>query len=428
MKSKVLKLFSIAGIIALSASVGMAQNTESKNQPPNYTVIDLGTPLGGFFAIGQSINILGWVGGYGNLNYPNNPGQNQHAIQWRTSSKAIDLGTLGGPNSALYGTYSGFSETSNTDPLGQDFCEYGDFLICLPFVLKGKSLVPLPTLGGDSAVAFTNNNVGQAVGTSQTSTLDPSCLVDGLPQPPSYDVQGHLPAVWENGQVKALPLLRGDSAGQADGVNDLGQVVGQAGYCLYTQVHALLWKYGKVINLGTLGGAMNNVGGAINNFGVVTGNSGLSGDATYHAFIWRNGIMTDLGTLPGDYSSYGQAINDLDQIVGGSCDINGNCRPFLWENGTMTDLNTLIPANSNLYLLYANTINDFGEIVGYAFDQTTGNLPAFLAVVNHHAAADAPPTAPLSANAKITLPDSVRTALQQQLKRGRLGVRFTQPK
>jgi hypothetical protein len=87
----------------------------------------------------------------------------------------------------------------------------------------------------------------------------------------------------------------------------------------------------------------------------------------------------------------------------------------------MTDLNTLIPANSNLYLLYANTINDFGEIVGYAFDQTTGNLPAFLAVVNHHAAADAPSTAPL-----ITLPDSVRTAIQQRLKRGRFGVRFTQ--
>ena len=43
----------------------------------------------------------------------------------------------------------------------------------------------------------------------------------------------------------------------------------------------------------------------------------------------------------------------------------------------MIDLNTLIPANSNLYLLDASTINDLGEIVGYAYDETTGNLPLF---------------------------------------------------
>ena len=45
----------------------------------------------------------------------------------------------------------------------------------------------------------------------------------------------------------------------------------------------------------------------------------------------------------------------------------------------LTDLNTLIPANSPYYLVFANRINDAGEIVGMAVDQRTGNMHAFLA-------------------------------------------------
>jgi hypothetical protein len=37
---------------------------------------------------------------------------------------------------------------------------------------------------------------------------------------------------------------------------------------------------------------------------------------------------------------------------------------FLWEDGEMVDLNTLIPENSGLQLVYAESINDAGEIVG----------------------------------------------------------------
>jgi len=421
MKSKVLKLFTIAVFVALPVSIGLAQNQQPKNHPPQYTVVDLGTPLGGFFAIGMSINSLGWVGGYANL--PSNT--SQHAALWLYGS-TIDLGTLGGPNSALYGTYSGFAETSGSDPLGQDFCEYGDYLICLPFVLNFNSLVPLPTLGGYSAVAFGNNDLNQVVGTSLTATQDPSCLVDGQPQPPFYKRQGALPAIWENGRIKPLAPLPGDSRGTAYAINDRGQVVGWSGDCVSnTTAHALLWNNGKVVNLGSLGGVTNNVAASINNLVEVTGNSDLSGDATYHAFLWRNGKMTDLGTLPGDYLSYGNAINDEGQIVGASCDINGNCRPFLWENGTMIDLNTLIPANSNLYLLDASTINDLGEIVGYAYDATTGNLPAFLAVVCRDC--NEAQAAAVSAAAKVALPDNVRKLVQQRLKSGRFGVRMTQP-
>lgn len=424
MKSRALMLLTIAVFATQAVPVGWAQNTKPRNQPPSYSIIDLGTPLGGSFAIGMSINAIGWVGGYGNLTGDTS----QHALQWRYGS-AIDLGTLGGPNSALYGTYSGFSETTNTDPLGQDFCEYGDYLICLPFVLNFNSMVPLPTLGGYSAVAFDNNDFGQVVGISLTATQDPSCLVDGQPQPPFYERQGALPAIWDNGRIKSLAPLAGDSQGTAYAINELGQAVGWSGDCVSNRTaHALLWKNGNAVNLGTLGGVTNNVAGSINNFGEVTGNSDLLGDATYHAFLWRNDVMTDLGTLAGDYSSYGNSINDEGQIVGVSCDINGNCRPFLWQNGTMTDLNTLIPTNSNLYLLSASTINDRGEIVGYAYDQTTGTLPAFLAVVSSDATSGEISAASAGAADKISLPDNIRELLRRGWEKRRFGVRLIQPK
>jgi probable HAF family extracellular repeat protein len=51
----------------------------------------------------------------------------------------------------------------------------------------------------------------------------------------------------------------------------------------------------------------------------------------------------------------------------------------LWQNGVMTDLNTLVGPGP-LSLVYANDINDSGEIVGGASNSTTGDSPAFLAV------------------------------------------------
>ncbi|MGA7139075.1 MAG: hypothetical protein WBZ14_15470 [Terriglobales bacterium] len=415
MKSRAM-IFPIAAFLLLLVSVGAAQHQQSKNQPPQYTVVDLGTGLGGNGAIGMSINSRGWVGGYANVA----SNTSAHAVQWR-NGWAIDLGTLGGPNSALYGTNSGFAETDNSDPLGQDFCAYGDYLICLPFILKGNSLVALPTLGGNSAVAYLNNDFGKAVGVSTTSTFDPSCLIDGQPQPPFYLYQGYLPAVWENGRVNTVPLLSGDSAGEADGINDLGEIVGYSGDCLNDSIHSWLWRNGKAVNLGSLGGVLGSAAYGINNLGQVTGASDLAGDQTSDTFLWTEDKgMQDLGTLPGDYYSGGYAINDWGQIVGYSCDINNNCRPFLWQNGSMTDLNTLIPPNSNLYLLYASTINDQGEIVGYGYDQTAGNYHAFLAVASRDGEANGTAASAAPVSTAVRLPDNARTALQPRLMRGHL--------
>jgi hypothetical protein len=50
-------------------------------------------------------------------------------------------------------------------------------------------------------------------------------------------------------------------------------------------------------------------------------------------------------------------------VVGFSIDGKGPTA-FLWKDKVIRDLNTLIPADSLLHLLFAESINDAGEITG----------------------------------------------------------------
>jgi probable HAF family extracellular repeat protein len=72
-------------------------------------------------------------------------------------------------------------------------------------------------------------------------------------------------------------------------------------------------------------------------------------------------------------------IDNRGEAVGGSCPgPMGNCRAFLWKDNTFVDLNTLLPKDTPLYLLFAYSINDSGQIVGQAMTKS-GELHAFLA-------------------------------------------------
>jgi probable HAF family extracellular repeat protein len=401
-------LLPVALLATLSPSLGVALGQQPS---PNlgYDVINLGTPLGGTFASAQTVSLQGFVGGYSNVTGDTS----EHAVLWRINGTK-DLGTLGGPNSALLGGLSGFSETATPDPLGQDFCLLGTHVTCQAITVVNQSEVALPTLGGTGGTAFGNNDLGQVVGVSLTAIQDAGCLVGGQPQPPFYQVQQGLPAVWQNGKVTPLPLFSGDSDGFANGINDLGQIVGSTGSCFANPAaHAVLWSNGQVINLGNLGGAKNHQPAAINTLGQITGGSGLPGDQAQHAFLWQNGVMTDLGTLPGDMYSFGNSINNLGQIVGYSCDVNFNCRAVLWQDGSIVDLNTLIPADSTLVLNYAATIDDLGIIAGYAVDPNTYTDPAFVLYPNFGGFDQIHRR---QATSRVATPDNVRTLIQQRMK------------
>jgi probable HAF family extracellular repeat protein len=211
-----------------------------------------------------------------------------------------------------------------------------------------------------------------------------------------------------------------DALSVAVGINDNGDVVGASGTCGTPDtgalgVHAVVWRNGngQAFNLGGLGGVMNNVAFAINNAGQIVGESDPAGDATTYAVLWQNGAMTNLGVLSGDVLSVANDINAQGQVVGVSCDAGGSCRAFLWDKGVMMDLNSLIPPGSPLDLTYASGINDQGEIAGYAFDQSTGDAPGFLAILT--------PAAQIAGDSaqKIILPENIRAPLQRRLRLGR---------
>jgi len=316
-------------------------------------------------------------------------------------------------------------------------------LICLPFLWQNGVMTQLPTLGGPNGGVGQINSRGEVAGIAENSTKDKNC-------PPGVSVSGTGPQVldyeaviWgpQPGQIRQLPPLPGDTVGMALWINDNGQAVGASGTCANSALppiafgaHAVLWEAdGSVTDLGNLGGAVVNIGLAINNQGQVVGASSLTADATpfvsNDAFLWtRETGMRDLGTLPGDVNSVGLGINGRGEVVGESGDADGNSRGFLYQNGVMYDLNTLIPANSPLFVLFANAINSSGEIVGVGMTGG-GDMHGFLATPSSGEDVSGSLSA---ASERVTgpkaLPEDVRKLLQRRLRSGRFGGRLMGPR
>jgi probable HAF family extracellular repeat protein len=437
MKGKIVRLMVVLPVLAI-AFASMMPSANAQQHLTRYVVKNLGT-LGGTLSTALGINNQGWITGASNLTGD----QHEHAFLWY-QDRMLDLGTAGGPNSVSgfplkneRGLIPGISQTSGSDPLEENWnfhCDAYETVLCdgtdlinvgLLWYPGGKAT--MPTLGGNNSQAFGANNLGQVVGLAETTHQDANCVA---PQVLDYEAVIWTPS--EN-RIEALPPYPGDTASAAIGINDRGQAVGASGACAPISpsigAHALLWENGGLTYLGTLGGQLSNVGYAINNRGQVVGVSDLPGEVTAHAFIWQNGTMRDLGTLPGDFLSVAFSINNRGQVVGESCDINFNCRAFLWQNGTMRDLNTLIPSNSSLYLLFANDLNDDGEIVGQAIDEATGATPAFFVVpCDEERAKDEDCQASASsqmgtARPKIVLPETLREQLRRTQAFGRLPAR-----
>jgi len=65
--------------------------------------------------------------------------------------------------------------------------------------------------------------------------------------------------------------------------------------------HAFLYSNGFMQDLGTFGGA-NSLADGINDSGQIVGNADTSSSAATHAFLYSGGAMHDLGTLGGTKS------------------------------------------------------------------------------------------------------------------------------
>jgi len=361
-------LTAVACFVALGAGIGHAQQ---------YRVFNLGAPLGGSFAAANGINDLGWAAGASNLSGDNT----QHAVVW-IYGFPLDLGTLGGPNSAVLwpginnaGEAVGVSDTSSNDPNGEKWSCAAFFPsshtghTCVGFKWQWGRMTPLATLGGNNGFATNPNNRGQIAGWAENTVHDPTCV---SPQVLQFEA-----VIWEaNGQSHQLPPYPGDPDSAATGINDRGQAIGISGICQnavgnQSATHAVLWQNDTPIDLGSLGGTAWNTPMAINQQGQIVGFSDLTGDQNgdnpnFHAFLWvRPGPMQDLHTLTGDAISEALGINERGQIVGVSYAAGfSNPRAFIYQHDRMIDLNTLTGAHPPLYLQVAGYINDSGVIAG----------------------------------------------------------------
>ncbi|HEY2476117.1 MAG TPA: hypothetical protein VGI19_15120 [Candidatus Cybelea sp.] len=374
-------------------------NVRSKDGIRHYDLVTLDS-LGGSVSFAINVNSSGQISGTSLIS----GNQVMHAQVWEDPPPTIDLGTLGGPNSAIFqynhgspGQFVGWSETSNVDHNDENFCGFGTSHVCLGFSWQHGKMTSLPTLGGTNDNTNDVNHRGQMAGAAETSTQDPSCT------PPH--VLDYLGVIWQpNGQVTTLPPYSGDTVSYAYTITQSGQdAVGNSGSCAVPTTHAVLWQTASSpVNLGTLGGSVN-VALDINNRRQIIGNSDLYGNMVTHTFLWQRGTMRDLGTLPGDLDSFAGGINDEGQVVGQSCDASGNCRGYLWQNGSIYDLNTLIAPNKNVNIPFGSNINDSGQITGATVDtqgieQAVVLVPRGSGYVLRHG---------VSAR-KVTLPESLR--------------------
>ena len=165
-----------------------------------------------------------------------------------------------------------------------------------------------------------------------------------------------------------LGTLGGDY-NYANGLNDLGQVVGRVGFTSNSPWHAYLYTFGSPLkDLGTLGGLYSEAYG-INNLGQITGtaeNSARFPRAFRTAPNATIALTNDLGSLGGKYVN-GRVINDAGQVAG-LASIADESASHLFRTEPNADIN---PATDDLGTLSGGThivpldINSFGDLVGW---------------------------------------------------------------
>ena len=252
-------------------------------------------------------------------------------------------------------------------------------------------LVDLGTLGGPQSIIFgltrPLNNGGEVTGCADTSTLDPNNPQNPYFGQPNYS-NGLDPYIqhafrWQDGALSDLGTLPGGTSSCTQWINERGVIAGGAtngaidSLTGYPEVNAVLWKNGTIRNLGTLGGnesvafGLNNrdqaVGFALNTIPDPFTSVLAFGATQAHAFLSQNGVMRDLGTLGTGNDSIAYIVNERGQVAGASFTNSTpspttgvpTYDPFLWEDGKMHDLGTLGGTAGG-----ANDMNNRGQVVG----------------------------------------------------------------
>jgi probable HAF family extracellular repeat protein len=236
------------------------------------------------------------------------------------------------------------------------------------------------------------NNLGQVCGTtsgyqaflwsngtrSYLGTLGSTSFADGindLGQVVGYSYNGDVlrPAMYYNGTVTDMGSFS-IYQNYALAINNSGEAVG---YTVIAQgsfpYYATSWQGGTVHNLGVLphhGGF--SIANDLNSAGTVVGMSGN------FAFVYTTATgMKPLTNFPSTFVSEAYSVNDAGVIVGkaGADSLGNYYHAVVWNNGTISDLGIL--GISTGFGSQANSVNDLGQIVGSS-DTTNGLQHAFI--------------------------------------------------
>jgi uncharacterized membrane protein len=269
--------------------------------------------------------------------------------------QVTDLGTL--PGQAYSYVWGGVNTRGHVAVYANNN-EDGSLAFSSAFLWKGpRDIELLPRLpGSDTIVPFGLNDLDQVVG---------GCG-------PTPD--GYLAVLWEDGQVKALPKLPGDTDGDAYLINNSGLIVGHSSNFNvdpWTD-RAVYWYEGRVFALPSLAGAVNSSAIAVNDRNQIVGQS------RSHAVLWSispKPRVVDLGTLGGD-ESFAWYINNLGAIAGMAQTESGDWHPVLWDKHGINELPIFgdDPVGGALYN------NDEGQIVGFS-GTDTGDVTKMRAVL-----------------------------------------------
>jgi probable HAF family extracellular repeat protein len=199
--------------------------------------------------------------------------------------------------------------------------------------------------------------------------------------------------IWKS-PAELPTLLSPGNQTMADALSDLGDVVGNNNNG-HEDNAADIWTAPKhpQIPLGTLVTcevcvfAPSSTALSVNNRRVVVGFSDFGFTTTsdpfgpsvsgVHAFMWRDGHITDLATTSSDPSvnfDFASSVNDLDEVVGSLSTADGITEALCDRNGVIKPLGSL--DNQPTSNSQANSINDYGEIVGWSDLHTATGQPA----------------------------------------------------
>ena len=210
----------------------------------------------------HGINSQGQLAGAGKEGPPN---FFTHASLWpNKETNGIDLGFLGQGNPSYSEAYAvnDLSHVVGNSTIGS---------LIHGFLWRNGQLTDLGALSGQVASeARAINNTGLIAGKSNI-----------------------FPVVWEYDpanpgrapRIRQLPIPAGFFSATPTAVNDSGDVVGYAG-SPNIDSHGVLWRDGMAIDLGVWPGGHYSVANGINNLGQIVGTGTVSGNNLDHALMW----------------------------------------------------------------------------------------------------------------------------------------------